>query len=447
MKYQSSVIVFSCLIAAPVFAGETRFGGYFRTGTSYSKGLSKGVCYKEKVGAVANPGRFGNECDNLLELYFSHDLFGKKSDEKIWASLNVTTQTFFDGDAESEIANDDNPGYTWSGKKNILQLPQTFIEMGNAIGAGSTVWVGKRWYRRILFYQTDLFTLANNGNGFGVQDIDVGFGKAHLALIRNINSSSTKGVDGSPESSGPSYNNLDLRFTLPISGVSYDFIYIHQRTGTRDAYGRTQTNYKTATGDHLGVFSEYYGSFSNRFYIGYGRGLFGAADTWHLGAGNMRYSGSGFKTTEEVKDQDKSNSFVAINETGLHLLDKTLDMGISLLHTRVNNLKMEDKFVDGENFAVGLKPQYYFTENWSLVLDATQVQQSRDDYAKKHSLTKMTIGAVLKPQIAWAAGSPEIRAYVTQANWDKNANYPGDKPIYAEGSSGKTFGVQVDVAW
>ena len=49
------------ILCSQLLAGETTFNGYFRTGISYSDGLTKGVCYRESVSAISNPGRFGND--------------------------------------------------------------------------------------------------------------------------------------------------------------------------------------------------------------------------------------------------------------------------------------------------------------------------------------------------------------------------------------------------
>ncbi|SMF56868.1 carbohydrate porin [Pseudobacteriovorax antillogorgiicola] len=440
-------------------AGEFEFNGYLRTGTNYSEGMTKGVCYRENVSAIGNPGRFGNECDNLLEIVGKSYLFGSPNNSQPWVTLNVTGQLFYAGDRSEEAVTSDDPGRLSTGNETIFQFPNTYVEMGNVVGRGSIIWAGRRWYRRLMFYQSDIFTLNNNGNGFGVYDIEVGPGKLHLAVMRRIENREVEDEAGNTSvQAGPSYNTFDARYSTQIGALPIDFIYLHQRTGAKDAYGDSDESYERAQGNLFALFSEYYGAFSNRAYIGYGTGLFGQGADYHIGAGHLSYSGFGLTQTE-WEAREEATSFRVINEVGLELIPDELNFNISALYSEVTDIAQEQtdddgnvtgyEAVDGYNYSIGLKPQYFINKHWSFVIDLAHTMQERDDYTEPHTLNKGTFGTVIRPQIKSMPGAAEFRLYATRASWDKDANYPGDKgsALYGERGSGNTYGVQVDVAW
>ncbi len=453
----STVVLLWVTSTTPLAAQNFEVHGYLRAGTNYSDGLTKGVCYKEQVSAIGNPGRFGNECDNLFEIVTKSYLYGSgEMKTKPWVALNITGQLFYDGDKSEEFVSGDNVGRTWSGNETIFHFPNTYVEMGGMAG-DAVMWIGRRWYRRIFFFQTDVFTLNNNGNGFGMYDIGVGPGKLHLALLRRIENQEQTDTEGNTSVvSGPVYNTFDARYSTSFGPLPVDIIYLHQETGTNDAYGQNNIDYDRATGDLFALFSEYYGSFSNRAYIGYGVGLFGQGGTSHIGAGHLNYSGFGLTKTEWSAKRD-ARSLRFINESGFNLISNLLSLNLSFLYSQIKDVVLESQEgnttsyinVDGDNYSIGVKPQLFLGKYLSLVLDLAHTTQSRDDYSKTHRLNKGTVGAVIKPQLASAPGAAEFRLYATRANWDTDGNYPGDKggDDYAEKGSGNTYGVQVDVFW
>ena len=447
-----------CCGSMPLLAkGEFTLNGYFRTGTNYSDGLTKGVCYKEGVSAIANPGRFGNECDNLLELVAKTYVFGSPQSTAPWVTVNVTSQLFFAGDRDEERVTSDEAGRLYTGNETIFHFPNTFVEMGNVLGQDAVIWVGRRWYRRIMFYQTDVFALNNNGNGFGVYDINAGPGKLHLALMRRIENQEVTTDEGtSVTQAGPTYNTFDARYSTEVLGLPLEFIYLYQVTGEQDAYGETDRRFESGSGNLYALFSEYWGEHSNRFFLGYGDGLFGQGANYHLGDGLLSYTGFGL-TQQEWKAKKKAFSFRFIDELGLTIAPDLFNLNLSVLYSQVKNYALEATdsladnydYVDGYNYAFGIKPQIFLNRFFSLVVDLSHTFQERDDYAEARKLNKGTIGTVIRPQIQSLPGVAEFRLYATRASWNQDANYPGDKgsELYASKGQGSTYGVQVDVSW
>ena len=78
LRYLLSVSLLFLVFASDATGADEKFqvNGYLRAGTNYSTKMTKGVCYKLGVAAIGNPGRFGNECDNLLELVGKSYLLG-----------------------------------------------------------------------------------------------------------------------------------------------------------------------------------------------------------------------------------------------------------------------------------------------------------------------------------------------------------------------------------
>lgn len=448
---KSNILIMAGLLlgSSVGLAGETKFSGYFRTGFSYSKGLTEGVCYGQGVGpgAGGNPGHFANSCDNLLEMNLQHYLLGKPEDKGIWTKVNITAQFFYDGYGEGERVGDgESP--SWTPHPLSFGLPESYVQTGNALGEGVKIWVGKRWYRRVQFYQTDIFAVANTGMGVGVEDVDLGFGQLHAALIRTLNQKEKKTVDDPSTGEGketvvwgPTYNNLDLRLTVPIAGLKYDFIYLHGFNSKKEAYGADDVEFEPVTGDLVGVFSEYYADkYSNRFYLGYGRGLFGG------GGVNMqlRLNGKGYQKgdADDIASVDalkKSWGFFVIDES--NFIRGDFSLGTSIAYG-AGNLGTDDK-AKVSSMAFGLQPRYQYTKNWQAVWDIAYTKSEKDTEDKAFETTKNTIAAVLNSGIA------EYRFYYTYASW-KGANGskgPRDAIYSLDDREGSTVGVQVNVGW
>lgn len=109
----------------------------------------------------ASGGRLGNEA-NWLEL---HQSYG-------WAQQN---------------------GMNWGIKSNIvygdaLALDELFVQGSGVIPSNpsATFWAGKRYFNRVETFLTDSQSMSNDGAGFGMENFDLGFGKLHLGVSRNL---------------------------------------------------------------------------------------------------------------------------------------------------------------------------------------------------------------------------------------------------------------------
>lgn len=435
-----------------LLAGETVVNGYISAGTSYSDGMTKGVCFREKVAASSSPGFFGNECDNYFELAVKTYLYGKSNSNLPWVTANAVASLSYNGDQSSEPIDSSDPSSSSFG------FDETYVEMGNTLTDKSVLWVGRRSYRSVKISKIlKVKGVGNAGNGFGVYDIPVGPGQLHLALMRNIPYKSTTDDKTNEEKTitGPSYNTFDVRYTLSYGKTSTDFIYLSQVSGEKDAYGEDDTKYESAQGNLYGITSTYTGDITNKMFIVYGDGLFGQSEGDDLndfvGSGHTNHGSFGL-TASEWNSRKKASGFQIADEVSMNLVKDKVDLGLAGVYTSVKNVAISDassdtsntKKVDGHNYSVGVQPTYHINKGLSMVVDLAHTVQNRDDYKSQHELNKGTIGAVIKPQIKDLDGDAELRLYATQAKWTKSIE-PND--VYKNKDSGSTYGVQVVVSW
>src|SRR5439155_3589225 len=115
-------------------------------------------------------------------------------------------------------------GFEALGDSNVnsdrhIALRQNWIGItgvGDGIMKDATVWVGKRYYQRHDVHAMDFFYWNNSGDGVGIENINAGFGKLHIALRRDNNdvtTTSTIGGDLTVNGRGHSGNSLDMRLS------------------------------------------------------------------------------------------------------------------------------------------------------------------------------------------------------------------------------------------
>lgn len=106
-------------------------------------------------------GRLGNEA-NWLEMHFGYG----------WAPTN---------------------GMNWGVKANVvygnqLDLDELYAEASGVFKSNpdATLWMGKRYWGRVDTFLTDTLPLQNDGYGFGIEKVDVGFADLELGVTRNL---------------------------------------------------------------------------------------------------------------------------------------------------------------------------------------------------------------------------------------------------------------------
>ena len=152
---------------------DLTYFGYARSGIGSSAKGGKQACFQ----AAGTPfkHRLGNECETYTEQGLQATL---ATDNGTVFQLN--TRLSYKVDQQKDF---ENP----SKDDNDFALREINIIAENVLPAlpGAKLWAGKRYYRRHDVHQLDWFYWNVSGPGAGIEDIDAGFGKFHLAWIRN----------------------------------------------------------------------------------------------------------------------------------------------------------------------------------------------------------------------------------------------------------------------
>jgi maltoporin len=191
-------------------AASVDLTGYVRTGIGTNNKGGDQVCFG-LPGAGAK-WRLGNECENYGELNFATDVFkgsdGSRFRYNIMLGEKSTGSSGFEPLGDSNINSDRH-----------IALRQNWIGItgvGDGIMKDATVWIGKRYYQRHDVHAMDFFYWNNSGDGVGIENINAGIGKFHVALRRDnadVTTASDPGGDLTVNNRGHSGNSLDARLS------------------------------------------------------------------------------------------------------------------------------------------------------------------------------------------------------------------------------------------
>jgi maltoporin len=155
-------------------AGEVSaldFHGYLRSGLGGSSGGGGQVCFQ----APGAPFKFrlGNECDNYAELEFVQSLYQDKQG----------IEFYYDG----MLAYDVPAAQVSEPLSGSLAVTQNFVGVKNLpfLGSGTTLWAGKRYFRRHDLHALDFFYLDASGPGAGVDDLVLGSLRLSFSLFQH----------------------------------------------------------------------------------------------------------------------------------------------------------------------------------------------------------------------------------------------------------------------
>jgi maltoporin len=118
--------------------------------------------------------RLGNECETYGEADFQQSVYKDKSGVEFKYELMFAYVTKQNQDFESLTSG--------SGQWALRQtwLGATVPQWGNTMW-----WAGKRYYHRNDIHVIDYYYWDVSGHGAGVDNIDTGFGKLHIAVLQN----------------------------------------------------------------------------------------------------------------------------------------------------------------------------------------------------------------------------------------------------------------------
>ena len=459
---------------------DLTYYGYARSGIGSSTKGGKQACF-QAAGAPFKH-RLGNECETY-------------SEQGLQATLATDNGTIFK--MNTLIAYDVEQQEDWenpSKDNNNFALREVNIIAENVFPAlpGTKLWAGKRYYRRHDVHQLDWYYWNLSGPGAGIEDINAGFGKFHLAWIRNeanviFSSDYTlpdPTIDNPYDEGGFTYkerkittNILDFRLsdlkladglTLEL-GLNYgkgspgDKVP-DKKNYDKDGYmGTAQLSYAFP----MGGFNNFVVQYATDAMTGPGLG-----DDGRTSQTSKWFSGS------------KMTRFIDFGQ--IPIMDR-LDVTYVVGWTQMDYSRDIERTAMAPNkldwFTVGIRPQWKWSELTSTVLDLgwdkvkngaefvfsnKQPTSSTTLYRKEFAdsqLYKVTLAQQFHPRFgAWVR--PVIRMFVTYANWDEikcpanvvpgscspsTVGIGGDRKLIAENfgraTDGMTFGVQMEAWW
>ncbi|WP_341679279.1 carbohydrate porin [Niveibacterium sp. SC-1] len=429
MKFRISAIaaaVAAATLSAAAGAAAVDFHGYARSGVGASDKGGSMVCYKN-VGSMGSY-RLGNECDTYMELAFDANLAEKSGSAfKLHTMVAAGTQQLTDWEQSTPA---------WR---------QVWAEATN-IGAGalsnSSLWAGKRYYKRQDIHMLDYFYNEVTGPGAGIESIDVGgFAKFSYAYMRQTDTDwSTTDIGSYHPDVGSdgakSITNHDLRLEGIAIGdefgtvdVMFNYAGKNNRNDVKGKDGYAFTAQHTL--NVLGGF--------NRVHMTY------ASDASTLSHGvktwtDDTYNYTGFQVMDHLVFD-----FGAVN--GSAVIGYQTEKGPSWYNGTTR-----------KEFTIGVRPWYHFNDLYSIGGELGYINVDPENNGDKQTLTKATIAAQISAgKSYWAR--PAIRAYYTYAKWNdalkgSNVTCTGrdcgvnvSSSGFADATSGGTYGVQFEAWW
>ena len=424
--------------AASAFAGASvqaqglEFHGYMRTGTGTTSEGGKQVCFSAP-GAYAKY-RLGNECETYSEVAFAMP-FGKS--DGAWAKYNLMLALIEDNAASDfeGLHARNNSGVEENNDKFNIASRQHFIQAGGFFGEGALqdakVWIGKRYYNRHDVHINDFYYWSNSGLGGGIEDIALGGNGTKMAFAYH-----SKGDDELANNSKTGLNTqrLSARFyDIPVNPNGKLEGEVAFLRGSRVSGGNTDSG--------TALFLQHTQSGI------WGGGFNKLALVYSDDAGSN-------PTYTDANDSDKGKITALVEQFYFAPQGSKWSGLATFTYAQVK----PDTGSTGKWLSFGVRPQYNFTDNFSLAMELGHDQTSAGS-GPKPKLTKLTIA----PQLSLAGGfwaRPVFRAFATYARWNKGLedavqNTSDEAPgreypfgaVFGEDRHGMTYGIQVEAWW
>ena len=422
------------------------FFGYVRTGIgSNSKGGDQ-VCFG--LPQAGSKWRLGNECETYGEIGLGVDVFqaqAVKFNYKVMLDYLGGTNA---GDEQNLVFDGSLAGTSGNGRR--IGLRQNYVTV-SGLGSGEyfnemTVWMGKKYYQRHDVNAMDFYYWNNSGNGFGAENINVGFGRVSAAYIRTDNTTQPGDVS-IPSETG---NIVDLRLAKVAANpggeleFGFDFRFadkLNSDTAAINANGQLYTIEHTQ--------NNLWGGF-NKFAVQYGN------DAGARQGGNTYY----FFTPQGAK------LWRVVEQLVINPSNKFAMLSAFVFQSTKNDLAP-----DYQNwFSIGARPMWFWTDylssQFELGYDQVKYKSGGPGVdGETGRLTKLSVlPLVIRPGTA-AYSRPELRFFITWGWWNETANraaaafnstptqpvvnlvgqFPQD---YTAGvTNGRTIGAQVEAWW
>jgi len=415
MKSKHAVLgVAAALLALAMPASAVDLHGYFRSAVGSTSNGGNQVALKNTNQDYKL--RLGNE-DNWSEFEFVQPLLKDKEGAEWTAGFMI----------------DWGNGWTNSFDQAAFGVEQAYIKGKLPQLNGATLWGGRRFYHRHANDIFDYFYLnaSGDGGGAGVEDIETGFGKLQIAIIKE-----------NYDNGGNDYAKADVsskgawRPDIRLEGIPVN------PNGTLDVnlLARFRSYNKK-----LGAVTTGFESFAPYIMVEHNQtGFLGGSSNdlavWYESAGQ---GGGG-----QPSFAKKTSELGASEQLLLQPIPTFSAMIAGLYQHKVT------ADVNSNAYAIAVRPVFQVSSFFKVQGDLGYFY-NKTEGSKENTMVKGTIAPTFSPMPdsnAWGV-RPEIRFYVTYASWNKeqtslldshgNAAGPGGG-AFGTSDSGTTFGTQIE---
>ena len=412
-------ILLTILYSFSLFAIENTMGttGYLRLQTS-SDDAKANTCFQAP--GASTKYRLGNECETWIELAVFQDL---SFDNGVVVHNQV--RPIFKGNNNERV--------------DLLRFDELYSEISNIFDNSVSFWIGRRFYKRYDSYLSDHFFFNMSGDGFGVNNLDLGEVKLSYSFIFSKIDPAVVVKDEEVL-----YQSHDLRFekTIDRGITTFFFNYMHLEGKQFNATQQIQQS----DGFALGVLYEDT-QITDELFNMKGKNITGV----FFGKGLAKGAGASSPYSDEtlIEDMianntnpDKSKTFRFINYNGFE--NDTWGLMTNLVYEYKDDKALSN--TEQNWYSMGVRPYWMFSKHARLLLEVGYDLVDDSILDKNHYLLKYSTALefALKKGI-WE--KPVLRFFYTQADWSESSKGLVGGSYYADKTSGNNFGVQVEYWW
>ncbi len=394
------------------------FHGYFRSAFGLNSNGGQQVAFRAP-GAAAKY-RLGNEAETYAELIVVNNWLNPEHDpDRVW----VKSQFLLEADTSNSASFANFP--LEIGNDNF-HVREAYVQLGNAVKSmpDLKLWAGLRYYRTEQAHIDDLFVIDMSGYGGGIEDVDLGVGKAALAYLGGARPDITTKGSGRYVKSNINARVYDLPAPLGKLGVWLNFAAT-SGGGVTDAGEKIPSS----TGVAVAVTHERAWADGHQWLsLQYGRGA----------ASNLSTS------IDDPSPFGKDSERLRLVEHALFQPDETFAIQPVFVYEQSRDGDPRKGWNRWVSF--GARPQVFLSSVFSVAVEAGFDYTKSGDGQYEGWLRKITLAPTLGVGRHFM-DRPVLRAFVTYASWSDGLRGLVGGDAFVNDTHGLTYGVQAETAW
>ncbi|RFA28603.1 hypothetical protein CAI21_12155 [Alkalilimnicola ehrlichii] len=388
----SSAVCLSQALAVEV--GDFAFHGYMRAGTGINLEGGRQVCFQAP--GADTKWRLGNECDYVIEPSFIGRVASVENGGE-WF-VHVMPSVYRSWDDDDELVSTFGQAFVYG--ENIPQL------------ANGSVWAGRRFYDRVQLGINDQFLENHDGDGGGIENVDLGFAAFSYAFLMRPQQNANDAA----------YQHA-LRLTdIPSVLGSHFNVYAgyHNRTASSDqSYAPPSEPVGVDSLKRIGIYHITPDTLGGSTFLGF---------RYEEGNNDER----GELTQWRVVLQQEG--FVDAFSTGWSLI--------------AQYRSKEENNLEEEWYSAGIRTDTHLSGPFRFLLEVGH-DVVKPENQRRREMSKITLAtAVSGGPDPWSR--PTVRLFYTYAHWNSATrdNLSGAlEQVYGNSTNGSTVGIQGEVWW